>query len=96
MSYSFFFLEHPLEDKKKFLEEQLVPCFCVTSFIHSFSFFFLLLFSYSQLNHVKFGRIHGMSSRRGSVILLQDVLNEAKERALQTLRVTKSQLHSCL
>ena len=32
-----------------------------------------------------------MSSRRGSVVLLQDVLNEAKERALETLKVTKSE-----
>jgi len=31
-----------------------------------------------------------MSTRRGEVVLLQDVLNEAKERALETLRVTKS------
>jgi arginyl-tRNA synthetase len=32
--------------------------------------------------HVGFGRVHGMSTRRGQVVLLEDVLKEAKTRAL--------------
>ncbi|HME91827.1 MAG TPA: arginine--tRNA ligase [Myxococcaceae bacterium] len=33
--------------------------------------------------HVGFGRVHGMSTRRGQIVLLEDVLNEAKARALE-------------
>jgi arginyl-tRNA synthetase len=33
--------------------------------------------------HVGFGRVHGMSTRRGQVVLLEDVLDEAKIRALE-------------
>lgn len=29
------------------------------------------------INHVKFGRIHGMSTRKGSVVFLKDILDEA-------------------
>ncbi|XP_017057100.1 probable arginine--tRNA ligase, mitochondrial [Drosophila ficusphila] len=32
-----------------------------------------------QLQHVKFGRIHGMSTRQGKTIFLKDVLNEARD-----------------
>ncbi|XP_055691297.1 probable arginine--tRNA ligase, mitochondrial [Lutzomyia longipalpis] len=31
-----------------------------------------------QLRHVKFGRIHGMSTRRGNIVFLEDILNEAR------------------
>lgn len=43
-----------------------------------------------KLQHVKFGRIHGMSTRQGNVIFLRDVLNEAKEvmRAKRSLSAT--------
>jgi arginyl-tRNA synthetase len=33
--------------------------------------------------HIGFGRVHGMSTRRGTVVLLDDVLDEAKSRALE-------------
>ncbi|XP_030563638.1 probable arginine--tRNA ligase, mitochondrial [Drosophila novamexicana] len=32
-----------------------------------------------KLQHVKFGRIHGMSTRQGTAIFLRDVLNEARD-----------------
>ncbi|KAH8294899.1 hypothetical protein KR018_004263, partial [Drosophila ironensis] len=32
-----------------------------------------------QLQHVKFGRIHGMSTRQGKAIFLKDVLDEARQ-----------------
>ncbi|KAH8369380.1 hypothetical protein KR009_009244, partial [Drosophila setifemur] len=32
-----------------------------------------------QLQHVKFGRIHGMSTRQGNAIFLKDVLDEARD-----------------
>ncbi|GAB0098531.1 Arginyl-tRNA synthetase [Sergentomyia squamirostris] len=47
---------------------------------------FKILFNVSKdlglnqgLSHVQFGRIHGMSTRKGSVVFLEDILNEAKE-----------------
>ncbi|NMO16732.1 arginine--tRNA ligase [Pyxidicoccus fallax] len=36
--------------------------------------------------HVAFGRIHGMSTRKGQVVQLNDVLDEAKERASAKVR----------
>ena len=36
--------------------------------------------------HVAFGRIHGMSTRKGQVVQLNDVLDEAKERAAAKVR----------
>ncbi|XP_017142421.1 probable arginine--tRNA ligase, mitochondrial [Drosophila miranda] len=44
--------------------------------------------SLEQLKHVKFGRIHGMSTRQGKAIFLRDVLDEARdvmrEKRIQT------------
>jgi arginyl-tRNA synthetase len=34
-----------------------------------------------RMTHVNFGRVHGMSTRKGNVVLLNDVLDEAKARA---------------
>ncbi|HZI11690.1 MAG TPA: arginine--tRNA ligase [Myxococcus sp.] len=36
--------------------------------------------------HVAFGRIHGMSTRKGQVVQLNDVLDEARERAAAKVR----------
>lgn len=36
--------------------------------------------------HVAFGRVHGMSTRKGNVVLLTDVLDEAKNRAMEKVR----------
>jgi len=36
--------------------------------------------SESAIEHVKFGRIKGMSTRKGTVILLNDILEEANRR----------------
>lgn len=35
----------------------------------------------AKIEHVIFGRIQGMSTRKGKVVFLRDVLEEAKERA---------------
>lgn len=35
----------------------------------------------SRVIHVSFGRVQGMSTRRGNVVFLEEVLNEARERA---------------
>ncbi|XP_076449166.1 putative arginine--tRNA ligase, mitochondrial [Babylonia areolata] len=36
--------------------------------------------------HIKFGRIEGMSSRRGTVVFLRDILDEARGRILQSMK----------
>jgi len=43
---------------------------------------------YKKLQHVKFGRVHGMSTRRGQVVFLEDVLDEAKARVLESMRAS--------
>ncbi|XP_034475653.1 probable arginine--tRNA ligase, mitochondrial [Drosophila innubila] len=50
-----------------------------------------------KLQHVKFGRIHGMSTRQGKAIFLSDVLNEAREvmREKRTLSAT-TKVNSCM
>jgi arginyl-tRNA synthetase len=40
--------------------------------------------------HVAFGRIAGMSTRKGEVVLLTDVLDEARDRALEKVRVNQA------
>lgn len=51
--------------------------------------------AHSMINHVKFGRIHGMSTRKGSVVFLKDILDEAKDLMFkrQQESASKSQLH---
>jgi arginyl-tRNA synthetase len=39
-----------------------------------------------RMTHAHFGRIHGMSTRKGNVVFLSDVLDEAKERAAAKMR----------
>jgi arginyl-tRNA synthetase len=39
-----------------------------------------------RVEHVAFGRIHGMSTRKGQVVQLSEVLDEAKERASAKVR----------
>jgi arginyl-tRNA synthetase len=39
-----------------------------------------------RMVHVNFGRVHGMSTRKGSVVLLNDVLDEARARAMEKVQ----------
>ncbi len=39
----------------------------------------------SRLKHIKFGHIQGLSTRRGEIVLLEEVLDEAKERAREKI-----------
>ncbi|CAG2101032.1 unnamed protein product [Medioppia subpectinata] len=41
-----------------------------------------------KLTHLKFGRILGMSTRKGDIVFLEDVLNEAKERAIESCKTS--------
>lgn len=36
-----------------------------------------------NIHHVKFGRIHGMSTRRGNAVFLKDILDEARDLMIQ-------------
>ncbi|OTF75283.1 hypothetical protein BLA29_001708 [Euroglyphus maynei] len=45
---------------------------------------------YRNLEHLKFGRILGMSTRKGEAIFLDDVLNEAKHRALEAIQTSQN------
>jgi arginyl-tRNA synthetase len=39
-----------------------------------------------RMTHVHFGRIHGMSTRKGNVVFLTEALDEARDRALAKMR----------
>ena len=41
-----------------------------------------------KIEHVKFGRIRGMSTRKGQVVFIKDILDEAK------LRMQEKQAHA--
>ncbi|CAK9803786.1 Probable arginine--tRNA ligase, mitochondrial [Anthophora quadrimaculata] len=43
-----------------------------------------------RLKHVKFGRVHGMSTRKGTAVFLEDILDEAKEKMKQKQITTKT------
>ncbi|KAK1135789.1 hypothetical protein K0M31_000363 [Melipona bicolor] len=43
-----------------------------------------------RLKHVKFGRVHGMSTRKGTAVFLEDILNKAKEIMKQRQLEAKS------
>ena len=38
-----------------------------------------------KMTHVNFGRVHGMSTRKGTVVFLEEVLNEARDRAMEKM-----------
>jgi arginyl-tRNA synthetase len=50
----------------------------------------------SRLTHVAFGRVHGMSTRKGQLRLLSEVLDEAKARALDKVRenIAQGKMHT--
>lgn len=51
-------------------------------------------FTNRNLEHLKFGRILGMSTRKGEAIFLDDVLNEAKHRSLEAIKTSQSKSFS--
>lgn len=49
-----------------------------------------------KLLHVKFGRIHGMSTRQGNAVFLRDVLNEARDVMREKRSVSSSESNRVL
>ncbi|KAG5675372.1 hypothetical protein PVAND_005281 [Polypedilum vanderplanki] len=52
----------------------------------------------SFIHHIKFGRIKGMSTRKGKIVFLKDILDEAKElmyKKQQESKTTKVDLSQC-
>lgn len=49
-----------------------------------------MLFGYKNLQHVSFGRIQGMSTRQGTAVFLEDILDIAQEQILQYMEKEKS------
>ncbi|MFN0062215.1 MAG: arginine--tRNA ligase [Myxococcaceae bacterium] len=49
-----------------------------------------------RLVHVNFGRVHGMSTRKGQVVLFGDVLDEARARASEKVRenISAGRIHT--
>jgi arginyl-tRNA synthetase len=47
-----------------------------------------------RCRHVHFGRILGMSTRKGNVVLLSDILDEAAEIMAQRQKLSPSKFHS--
>ena len=47
----------------------------------------------SSIQHIKFGRIKGMSTRKGSVVFLKDILNEARDLMHKKQQETQSKIH---
>jgi arginyl-tRNA synthetase len=50
------------------------------------------------VNHIKFGRIRGMSTRKGKIVFLKDILDEAKDlmfKKQQESKTTKVDLSKC-
>jgi arginyl-tRNA synthetase len=45
-----------------------------------------------RLHHIKFGRIIGMSTRKGNLVFLEDYINEAKEKARLKLKTDKQHM----
>ena len=43
-----------------------------------------------KIEHVRFGRISGMSTRKGTAILLEDILDEARDRAVEAMQSTQT------
>lgn len=53
-----------------------------------------------SIQHVQFGRVLGMQTRTGDVVLLEDILEEAKNRMLERMRRSNSEtfyleIHVC-
>lgn len=50
--------------------------------------------SVDRIEHIKFGRIHGMSTRKGTAVFLTDILNEAESIMLQKQIDSPSKLYN--
>lgn len=46
-----------------------------------------------NLEHIRFGRVRGMSTRRGEVVFLNDILNEAHQLMIKQQKASPSKNH---
>jgi len=51
-----------------------------------------LFYSCEDRFHIKFGRIGNISTRKGTAVFLEDILNEAKEQMIKTIKSKQSKL----
>jgi len=74
---------------EKFQPEQMLYVVGIPQELHFRQLFILLKkMGYdwvSRLKHIKFGHIQGLSTRKGEVVLLEEVLDEAKELAREKI-----------
>ena len=48
----------------------------------------------NRIHHVKFGKVLGMQTRKGTAVFLTDILDEAKGRMLHNMQQASSTLSS--
>ena len=72
------------------MEQSLTP-FRPSVYVHLPLLKFALSSRLADDVHIRFGRVEGMSTRKGQVVFLKDILDEAQHRVLDTMKEKDSE-----